>query len=191
MAKQQNPVKIIHAILVQKAVNRETTTYGELAPFVGLPTSGNHLANTMGGYLLEILRWCEARNQPHLTSIVVKAGVGSQSGIPGNGFWTAINQTELTNEERRLVTYAFQQAVYDYYDADLKDPHANLPMTAEIIKVLARGKPNVINITLDKDDPDHAATIQAIQQAYLGSRNAEVDIDLEKKTITLRANDVL
>ena len=140
MAKQENPVKILQAILVQKAINRETTTYGELAPFVGLPTSGNYLANTMGGYLLEILQWCEARNQPHLTSIVVKAGVGSQSGIPGNGFWTALGQTELTNEERRLVTYAFQQAVYDYYDVDQKTPYATIPITRDAMKILGSCK---------------------------------------------------
>lgn len=200
MAMQQNPVKIIHAILVQKAINRETTTYGELATHVGLPASGNYLAMAMGNYLLEILQWCVKRGQPHLTALVVKAGTGAQSGLPGNGFWTAIDQIELTNEERRLVTHAFQQAVYDYYDIGVKtNIHTMLPQAygvessdllsgSKVAKTLGKARMRRVRVVLDKDDPNPVSTLRVIQDAV---RNCELEpLEVEVGTIALCPDEV-
>lgn len=76
----------IMATLIMHACEGRVTTYGELAPVVGLPNKGNHMGAAMGNILGDIFRYCQDKGLPYLTSLVVYK-TGGDKGIPGNLFW--------------------------------------------------------------------------------------------------------
>ena len=67
----------IWQILICKAANRQTITYGQLAKILGFKRAG-----TVGNMLGYILAYCPAHDLPPLTALVVNR----QTGLPGKGF---------------------------------------------------------------------------------------------------------
>ena len=67
----------IWLILICKATNRQTITYGQLARMLGFKGAG-----TLGKFLGYILEYCPTQKLPPLTALVVN----SQTGLPGEGF---------------------------------------------------------------------------------------------------------
>ncbi len=66
----------IWQILIGKAHNRQTMTYGELAKLLGFGGAG-----TIGGHLDYPLCYCEINQLPPLTALVVN----QETGLPGDG----------------------------------------------------------------------------------------------------------
>ena len=66
----------IWQILVAKAHNRQTLTYGMLAQLLGFKGAGT-LAHPLG----HVMHYCLATNLPPLTALVVN----QNTGIPGSG----------------------------------------------------------------------------------------------------------
>lgn len=83
----QTVTQAIYLTLLRHAMDGTTTTYKELATKHGLPTTGNQLGSTLAPLLTTIYNFCEKRNDPHLTSLVVRGGKGTDVGVPGAGFW--------------------------------------------------------------------------------------------------------
>lgn len=76
----------ILAALIAHACEGRVTTYGELAPIIGLPAKGHHMGAVLGNVLGDIFRFCNDKGWPHLTSIVVYK-TGGDKGLPGGLFW--------------------------------------------------------------------------------------------------------
>ena len=79
----------IWQILICKATNRQTITYGQLAKTLGFKGAG-----TLGNLLGYLLTYCPTQNLPPLTALVVNR----DTGIPGKGF-----TIENVNAERERV----------------------------------------------------------------------------------------
>ena len=120
-AVRQRAVRRIYRYLVQKAQQRQTTYYEEIAQKfqdLGLHTSGSALGATLSPILYDIFEWCKKRGQPPLTSIVVRKS-GADEGIPGKGFWDALDLSvviDLNANDKRTITAMFHQQVFDYYE---------------------------------------------------------------------------
>ena len=80
--------------LIGVACRRETTYYEALAIECGLPTQGNALSMAVSKLLGEIFEWCERKNLPPLTSLVVRKS-GKYQGTHGLGFWKIVEDTNL------------------------------------------------------------------------------------------------
>ena len=89
----------IWQILVSKAYNRQTATYGEIAELLGYKGAGV-LDETLG----HILHYCRQEGLPPLTVLVVNQG----TGLPGQ------NLTEDMNAAR--------EDVYNYWWYDVIPP---------------------------------------------------------------------
>jgi putative restriction endonuclease len=72
----------IWQILIGKAHNWQTITYGALANMIGY-SDARPLPNILG----YIMKYCDQNNLPPLTALVVN----KQSGAPGNGLTTLRN----------------------------------------------------------------------------------------------------
>ena len=95
----------ILAALVMHACEGRVTTYGELAPIVGLPAKGNHMGVVLGNILGDIFRFCVEKDLPHITSIVVYKS-GGDKGIPGGLFWTLYDDWLLNVEQLANLSYS-------------------------------------------------------------------------------------
>lgn len=100
--------------LIKKAFHHQTTTYEELAIEFDLPSTGNALGAALSPILSEVYHWCEERNLPHLTSIVVRKS-GSDKGIPGAGFWWLAGVPNATREEKIALTKEYQDMVFKFF----------------------------------------------------------------------------
>lgn len=83
----------IWQILIGKAHNRQTMTYGELADLLGFKGAG-----ILGGMLAPIMFYCEKHGLPPLSSLVVN----QETGLPGEGLTSPSN------------LHAEREAVYRY-----------------------------------------------------------------------------
>jgi putative restriction endonuclease len=82
----------IWQILICKAANRQTMTYGELAEILGFKG-----AQVLGSFLEYILRYCAKNDLPSLTVLVVN----QTTGLPGAGF----PQENLHSERERVFRF--------------------------------------------------------------------------------------
>ena len=106
----------IYQVLIGAAHNRQLLTYDIVGKHIGVPRQG--LAN----HLVHILRLCEDRGLPALTSICVS----EKSGQPSHGFTDLIpTSPEQLHREREKV-YA-----HEWY--------RERPVTVEELKKLAEG----------------------------------------------------
>lgn len=110
--KALGPNQVIFEKLIHHACMKTTTTYGEIAPLLGLPPTGNHMGSVIGHELWVIGEWCKSRGWPALTSVVVKANVG----VPGPGFWTMMKQEGLSLSTQKARTNWFHSQVFAYFD---------------------------------------------------------------------------
>ncbi|MDP9437566.1 MAG: hypothetical protein M3P49_02290 [Actinomycetota bacterium] len=94
----------IWQILVAKASNRQTLTYGMLAGMLGYKGAGG-----LGSQLQPIMRYCQQNNLPALTVLVVN----KDTGLPGVGLVGA----EL-NAGREAV---FQYELYKIYPPTVEE----------------------------------------------------------------------
>ena len=90
---KDNPTLYTHAlqiwqILIAKAENRQTMTYGALAHALGFGG-----AQVMGTFLDPVMCYCRDNKLPPLTILVVN----SETGEPGSGL-TGINQMNIQRE---------------------------------------------------------------------------------------------
>jgi hypothetical protein len=83
----------IWQILISKAHNRQTLTYGILANLLGFEGAG-----TLGRPLAHIMNYCHQNELPPLTVLVVN----QETGLPGTGFTTTID------------LHVEREAVFDY-----------------------------------------------------------------------------
>jgi putative restriction endonuclease len=89
----------IWQILVGKAHNRQTMTYGQLADLLGFAGAG-----VLGNHLGVIMFYCEKHDLPPLTVLVVN----QESGLPGLGLTST---TDLHADRERVFNYPW----YDLY----------------------------------------------------------------------------
>ena len=117
---RQRAVKQIYRFLVQKAQNKQTTYYEEIAikfQHLGLHISGSALGACLSPILDDIFKWCQERGQPPITSLVVRKS-GADEGLPGAGFWIALGLPSMSSRKsdyKRNVVEVLQQQVFNYY----------------------------------------------------------------------------
>lgn len=120
--------KLVLAFLILKASCNETTTYEDINEH--LEQRGLNWVRELAditahreltSYLTDIFHWCRTRNQPQLTSLVVRKS-GSDQGLPGKGFWDLLNPdknlqfVDLDDRKTKAtITRLFQNQVFDYY----------------------------------------------------------------------------
>ncbi len=100
----------IWPILVDRALRRETITYGELAGSIGIPGA----AHGMGEYLNPIMWYCANHGLPPLTAVVVN----QDTGRPGEGLIT-VNQENIDAEWESVFRYDWR-GVYQPTPEELK-----------------------------------------------------------------------
>jgi hypothetical protein len=99
--------------LVTAARYRGTVTYQELAHSIGLPITGDYMANELGQCLGEISEDQVQNNRPMLSAVAVKV-----SGLPGEGFFTLAKKLDRfygADEQRRSFWEAEVQRVYVHW----------------------------------------------------------------------------
>lgn len=79
----------VYQILIGKAHNRQTVTYGVLASMIGYSD-----ARPIPNILDHIMRYCEQHDLPPLTALVVN----KDTGVPGEGLTGRMN-TDVGREE--------------------------------------------------------------------------------------------
>ncbi len=104
--------QIIFEKLIHHACTKTTTTYGDIAPLIGLPSSGNHMGTVIGTELWHIGEWCKSRGWPPLTSLVVKANLN----VPGPGFWKMMEQEGISFANQKVRTRWYHGQVFAYFD---------------------------------------------------------------------------
>lgn len=82
----------IWLILIGKAANRQTMTYGQLAEVLGFKGAG-----TMAHMLGHVMFYCQLNNLPPLTVLVVN----QETGLPGEGLIGA----ELNADRERVFRF--------------------------------------------------------------------------------------
>lgn len=92
--KQEQHAERAWIVLVCAAMNRQIITYKHLGEKLGIPPQG------LGGILSHLLRYCDERRIPKLTSIVVS----KQAGVPGTGFGSQVN---LDAFREKVFAYAW------------------------------------------------------------------------------------
>lgn len=120
--------RLILAFLILKATYRQTVTYDDINEhleqrgmnWIREPTE-DIAYQELTEYLTDIFHWCIARNQPHLTSLVVRKS-GANKGIPGKGFWDLLESNDelysrllSSGETKPVLTKFFQAKVFEYY----------------------------------------------------------------------------
>ena len=76
MTPRASRVIQVWQVLISKASNHQSVTYGGVAEATGLMAAG------LGRYLDDITNWCAERGTPALTVIVVSAATGRPSEVP-------------------------------------------------------------------------------------------------------------
>ena len=79
----------IWQILISKAHNRQTITYGILADLLGFER-----ADVLAYKLGHIMHFCKQNNLPHLTILVVN----KKTGKPGDGFTEIVEDLNVERE---------------------------------------------------------------------------------------------
>ena len=87
---QSNRALQIWQVLIAKAANRQTITYGNLARTLGYESAGQF----MSGLLNPVMRYCQVNGLPPLTVLVVN----QETGKPGSGLSDALNDTDQDRE---------------------------------------------------------------------------------------------
>ena len=100
--------------LVRSAVRGQTITYSELAVQCHMPERGNALGAALTPVLLAVARWCEERELPPLTSIVVRKS-GVHQNLPGSGFWEFKGFKDLKISEMLVLTDEYHRQVFNYW----------------------------------------------------------------------------
>lgn len=102
--------------LVTLALSQKTISYRELAIEFGFPTTWPELPRSLAPILLDIYNWCEEKGWPKLTVLVVRKG-GTDSGIPGPGFWKAYDGSDkkYTTAEKRDMFDVLSHEVFEYF----------------------------------------------------------------------------
>ena len=103
----------VYQVLIAAAQNRQLLTYDIVGKYIGVPRQG--LAN----HLEHILRYCEKRNLPRLTSICVS----EKTGQPRHGYTDRVPSTPEELHRDREAVYA-----HPWY--------RERPVTAEELKAL-------------------------------------------------------
>ncbi len=120
--------KLVLAFLILKASCSQTVTYEDINEHLEqrglnwIREPANITAQReLTKYLTDIFYWCRTRNQPQLTSLVVRKS-GADQGLPGKGFWDLLNPDKSLQfvdlEDRKTkatMTRLFQNQVFDYY----------------------------------------------------------------------------
>ena len=86
----------IWLILIGKAANRQTITYGMIADLLGYAGAG-----TLAGMLAPVMYYCRDSSLPPLTCIVVN----QDTGLPGDGI--GIDPAELNRVRESVYRYAW------------------------------------------------------------------------------------
>ena len=111
---------VVYRKLIRAAQDDETMTYGDIAPILGLRPSGHHMGVEIGKRLDEINRDEHRQGRPMLSAVVV----GSESGIPGDGFFKLArkfgNLVGETTEARRDFWVKEKAAVYSTWRKRLR-----------------------------------------------------------------------
>jgi hypothetical protein len=99
------------------AIQRQTVNYETMAIMLGLPSSGNALAQAISPVLYDVFNFCKEAGLPHLTVLVVRKS-GKDKDLPGPGFWkvyrpdqqlTQIERIDLTEEETAKCFRLFEK----------------------------------------------------------------------------------
>ena len=90
----------IWLILIGRAANRQTLTYGMLADLLGFGGAG-----TLGMMLAPVLFYCDANRLPPLTSLVVN----QETGLPGDGI--GIDPKDLNRVREAVYRYEWHKLV--------------------------------------------------------------------------------
>lgn len=96
---------LLYGELIRTAQHRGTVTYKQLAPVVGLPTTGNYMGNRLGSILGAISQNEVNQGRPMLSAVVVKA-----NGEVGDGFFTLAQQLDLLTSDDESAKQAFWEA---------------------------------------------------------------------------------
>ena len=86
----------IYQVLIAAAHNRQLLTYEIVGGHIGVPKQG------LAGHLEHILRHCERRGLPALTSICVS----KLTGLPSHGFTDRVPTTPEALQREREAVYA-------------------------------------------------------------------------------------
>jgi hypothetical protein len=86
----------IYQVLIAAAHNRQLLTYQILGQQIGVPGRG------LGSHLGHILRYCERRGLPRLTSLCVS----KDDGVPSHGYTKLIPRTPAELHRDREKVYA-------------------------------------------------------------------------------------
>jgi len=97
---------LVYCKLIRAAQDDGTMTYGDIAPILGLRPSGHHMGVGIGKRLDEINRDEHRQGRPMLSAIVV----GSESGIPGDGFFKLARCLGKLQEDTREGELGFWEA---------------------------------------------------------------------------------
>jgi hypothetical protein len=103
----QSRAQQLWIMLVGKAANRQTTTYGPFAEKLGWEGSG-----TMGQFLAPIMYFCMENRLPSLTSLVVN----QDTGLPGQGF----GDVDPNRAREKVFAFAWHDIVIPS-EQDLKE----------------------------------------------------------------------
>jgi hypothetical protein len=88
---------LIYDRLTQLAKGEKLTTYGEIAPIVGLSMDNEPDRDSMSRLLAEVARYEESNRRPMLTAIVVHSGGDNN---PGEGFFAIAKEFGRFNGSR-------------------------------------------------------------------------------------------
>lgn len=136
----------VYQYLVNKAIDKDTTTYQEIALANDLPSTGNNMSAVLSPILSNIFFFCLTHKLPYLTSIVVRKSGGDQ-GLPGQGFWKLLEATSeavngnLHQAHKRVLTSRFQDQVWEAYHSGASIPNpdtALLELVDQDSDVIAR-----------------------------------------------------
>ena len=101
--KQNHLNNQIALFIIEKAMQKQTTTYQEIAIKFGLPDSGNQMGVVLSPVLRDIFFWSTNNDMPPLTAIVVRKS-GQDKGQPGEGFWACLKHVWTQPSERLALT---------------------------------------------------------------------------------------
>lgn len=98
--------------LLEIARRRGYTTYGEIAPLVGLDTENPDDRNAMSQILADIARAEQAAGRPMLTAVVIRA----DQNMPGDGFFTIAQEFgRYAGGDRLLFWIGSLNEVHEYW----------------------------------------------------------------------------
>lgn len=100
--------------LMKKAFTGQTTTYQELATEFSLPTTGNQLGSSLAPILRDLVIWCQERNVPPISALVVRKS-GGDAGLPGSGFWPMVGLEGLNRYHKQNHTKQLHKQIFNYF----------------------------------------------------------------------------